>query len=224
MDFLLLIIFVLAVAAIIYGLHAAAQRRKELSAWAARHGLSFDKARDHSFDSRFPEFKCLRRGRSRYAYNVMRGDWTGMPIIAFDYHYTTGSGKNRSDHHFSAVTIAGPVPLRPLFIRREGFLDKVTEFLGLDDIDFESAEFSRKFYVKSPDKRWAYDVIHQRMMEYLMAAPAFSIRFGRRHVIAWRSGNLEPAQFEAAAELISGMLDRLPEYLIRQQAEQAPQT
>ena len=213
----IVIIVILVIAGISYAFYAAAQRRKELAAWAYANGMSFDPSKDRSFDARYGNFQCLRQGHSRYAYNIMSGRWSDLPITAFDYHYATGSGKNRSDHYFSAVIIAGPVPLKPLYIRREGFFDKLTEFFGFDDIDFESAEFSRKFFVKSPDKRWAYDVIHQRMMEYLLAAPDFGIQFDLMHIIAWHSRKFSPADFQAAAEMISGILDRLPEYLVRQQ-------
>jgi hypothetical protein len=44
----------------------------------------------------------------------------------------------------------------------------VAGFFGFDDIDFESSEFSSRFIVKSADKRFAYDVIHPRMMEFLL--------------------------------------------------------
>ena len=215
----IVIIVILVIAGIAYAYYAAAQRRKELIAWAHSHGMSFNPSKDHGFDDRHSNFKCLRRGHSRYAYNIMEGRWGEMPIMAFDYHYATGSGKNRSDHYFSAVIITSGIPLKPLYIRREGFFDKLTEFFGFDDIDFESAEFSRKFYVKSSDKRWAYDVIHQRMMEYLMAAPDFGIQFDLMHIIAWRGRKFKPADFEAAAGLISGILDRLPEYLLKKQIE-----
>ena len=215
------LIAVVIVVAIIYGFHAAAQRRKKLSAWAMNNGLSFDSSKDRGMDDRFGEFKCLRRGSSRHAFNIMEGDWAGLPMTAFDYHYETGSGKNRSTHRFSAVILASPIPLKPLYIRREGFFDKLTEFFGFDDIDFESAEFSRRFYVKSPDRRWAYDVIHQRMMEYLLSGPDFAVQFDRGHVIAWRSGMFQPADFAAAAEFVRGIFERLPEYLIRRQRDQA---
>ena len=56
-----------------------------------------------------------------------------------------------------------------LLIRPEGFFDKVAGAFGFDDIDFESEEFSRAFFVKSSDKRFAYDVLHPRMLELLMA-------------------------------------------------------
>jgi hypothetical protein len=215
----IVIIAIVVIAAIAWAYYAAAQRRKELCAWAHSNGMNFSPAKDHSFDDYFSNFKCLRKGHSRYAYNIMEGQWNDLSIKAFDYHYATGHGKNRSDHYFSAVILASGIPLKPLYIRRERFFDKLTEFIGLDDIDFESAEFSRKFYVKSSDKRWAYDVIHARMMEYLMAAPDFSIQFDLMHIIVWRSQKFKPADFQAAAELIRGILDRLPEYLLKKQIE-----
>ena len=220
MHVVFVLVFVLILAGVICAFYAAAQRRKTLSAWAMGNGLSFDPSKDRHMDDRFAEFKCLRQGSSRHAYNIMEGDWSGLAIAAFDYRYETGSGKNRSVHHFSAAILASPIPLKPLYIRREGFFDKLTEFFGLDDIDFESAEFSRRFYVKSADRRWAYDVIHQRMMEYLLSGPDFALQFDRGHVIAWRSRTFKPADFTAAAEFIRGIYDRLPEYLIRRQEGQ----
>ena len=217
--FVLIVIVVLT--AIAVGMYFAAQRRKELAAWAQSKGLRFRPGKDRGMDDRFEEFKCLRRGHSRYANNLIEGPWEGMNLTAFDYHYTTGSGKHQSHHSFSAVILKSPVPLKPLSIRREGFFDKITEFFGFDDIDFESAEFSRAFYVRSPDRRWAYDVIHQRMMEYLMTAPNFAIQFDHSHVMAWGSRQAKPADFEAAIGLICGIVDRLPEYLVRQQTQQA---
>ncbi len=216
---LIVIIAIVVIAAIAYSYYVTAQRRKELCAWAHSHGMSFTPTKDHGFDDRHSNIKCLRKGHSRYAYNIMEGQWNDLPIKAFDYHYATGSGKSRSDHYFSAVILASGIPLKPLYIRREGFFDKLTEFFGFDDIDFESAEFSRKFYVKSSDKRWAYDVIHARMMEYLMAAPDFGIQFDLMHIIAWRERKFKPADFQAGAELISGIIDRLPEYVVKQQVQ-----
>lgn len=193
----------------------ASRRRKELAAFAAEHGLSFDEGKDRGKDDRYVAFKCLRRGRSRYAYNIMSGQLHGLTMEAFDYHYVTGSGKNRRTHRFSALIASSPVPLRPLLIRRENIFDKVTEFFGLDDIDFESAEFSNKFFVKSSDRRWAFDVIHQRTMDYLLNAPPFSIQFDESSIIAWRSSRFSPGDFDSACVLIKGILDLLPDYLFR---------
>lgn len=227
MQFLVPLIIVVVLVVVGFGIYSSFRRRKEMIVWSSRNGLSFDPRHDYSMDSRFAEFTCLDRGHSRYAYNIMRGLWSEpgdeddpLPICAFDYHYVTGSGKNRTTHRFSAVIVESPIPLKGLFIRPEGFFDKVSEFFGADDIDFESAEFSREFYVKSLDKRWAYDVIHQRMMEYLLRVPRFHVQFSRTHVIAWRSRCFSVADFGTAVRLIRGMLKRLPDYLVRRQLGQ----
>lgn len=225
MEVVIVLFVVVFIGAIIYARYAAAKRRKELAAWAQGKGLSFDPSNDKGMDERFPEFDCLRQGSDRYAFNRMEGDWSGRRLLGFDYHYETQSTDSKGrrtthDHHFSAVILDSTVPLKPLFMRPEGFFDKVTEFFGYDDIDFESAEFSRKFYVKSPDKRWAYDVIHQRTMEFLLEMPRFTIKFDRQQVIAYRSSRFKPGDFTAAVEVIAGILDRLPEYVVQQQTGQ----
>jgi hypothetical protein len=147
----------------------------------------------------------------------MAGRHHDRELMAFDYQYTTGSGKNKHTHRFSAMIVVSPIPLKPLFIRREGFFDKITEFFGADDIDFESAEFSRKFFVKSPNKKWAYDVIHQRMMEYLLTAPKLSIQMSGDSIIAWSNLTFSTKDFQDAFGMIEGIIERFPEYLVKQQ-------
>jgi hypothetical protein len=154
----------------------------------------------------------------------MRGQWQEKQFVGFDYHYETYSRDSKGrrqthHHHFSGVILTSPIPLKPLYIRPEGFFDKITEFFGADDIDFESAEFSRKFYVKSPDRRWAYDVIHTRMMEFLLEQPRFSLQFDPSCIIAWNKRRFSPQDFATAGDLIHGLLDRLPNYLVKQQME-----
>jgi len=112
-------------------------------------------------EERFPNFTCLQEGSNRYACNIMQGTDAGHGVCAFDYHYetySTDSKGNRTTYHynFSVVIISTGLPLKPLSIRRETFFDKVGAFLGCEDINFESAEFSRAFFVKSPDRRWAF--------------------------------------------------------------------
>lgn len=194
-----------------------AQRRKTLEAWAARHGLAFSPGRDASFDERYRAFHCLRRGHSRAAYNIARGAWGAYRVTTFDYRYVTGSGKNRQTHTFSAALVQASVPLKPLELRPEGIFDKVTEFFGLDDIDFESAEFSRTFHVNSPDRRWAYDVLHQRTIEFLLSQPRFSMQFDSDSVLVWNGRRFSGTDFDAAIGTAVGVLDRLPAYLLEQQ-------
>ena len=211
----------LFVTLIIISAFYAAKRREQLAKWAASQGLSFRRDRDHSFDEHYSEFKQLRHGSNRYAHNIMSGEWGDCQLHAFDYHYETRSrsskGRRRTHHHhFSAIILSTPLPLQPLMIRPEGFFDKITEFFGYDDIDFESAEFSRRFYVKAEDRRWAFDVLHARTMQFLLDAPTFTIQFDRRNIMAWRTNRFKAIDFEQAIGNVTGILDRLPDYLLKQ--------
>ena len=220
--FILIIIAVIAliIAGVIVKHKKAEGRRKELAGWAFSKGLNFSPGRDGSIDNRY-SFKCLQRGSNRYGYNIIEGNLGNRPVCAFDYHYEThhtdSKGNRQTSHHyFSAVIVDSGLPLKPLFIREERLFDKLADFVGFNDIDFESAEFSKKFYVKSPDKKWAYDVLHQATMEFMLQSLQYDIEFLGRHVIAYRNKTFKAGYFEEALILVNGILDRLPESLIQE--------
>jgi hypothetical protein len=198
------------------------KRRKELAGWAQVNGLKFLPEKDHSVWMRYQLFKCLQRGEDRYAYNIMVGTSGTRVMSAFDYHYETHStnskGQRQTHHHYlSALVVDAGLPLKPLFIRPEGLLDKVTEFVGIEDIDFESAEFSQKFFVKSPDRRWAYDVLHQKTMELMLAYPRFHIDFQGSQVMAYFDNKtFTLGEFGSALKVVTGILDYLPESVVRE--------
>lgn len=221
--FIILVIVVGVVGAIL-----AAKRKKELQHWAASQDLYFNPAKQYGMDEMFPAFKCLRQGSRRYAHNVTSGQWREREVVAFDYHYETYShgkrGRRTHHHHFSAVIVTAGIPLRTLFLRPEGFLDKLGNLVGFDDIDFESAEFSRKFYVKSEDRKFAYDVLHPRIMEYLLNMPQYTIQFDENHIIAYRSSRFNAETFQSALDVASEILDQLPEYLRRELKERTEYT
>jgi len=214
---LLIILILIGIAA--FGFVAWQQdkkRREALRVWAAGRSWNIDTDRQRDWHQRFPGLKLFTKGHSRWGRNIVTGQFRDRPATALDYKYTTGSGKNRTTHRVSLVILQVDFPTIPLFIRRENPFDKVGEFFGADDIDFESAEFSRKFYVKSPDKRWAYDVIHTRAMEYLLKAPSFNIEFGHGEIAVYRGGWPDPDRHEQALKLAGDLLDMIPDYVIKQ--------
>ena len=221
MDMFTLFFFIFFIVIIAVGIYMLNRRRKEsrkreLAGWAFSRNLNFIDANDEEMEDRYPHFKCLQQGKHRYAYNIIEGNIDNRMICAFDYHYETSDGKNTQDHYFSAVILDAGLFLKPLFIRDENFLDKVADFFGFDDIDFESSEFSRKFYVKAPDRKWAYDVLHQETMEFLLDSPRFTLEFHGRHVISYRKNTFTVKDFEEALHLITGILDRLPKSLVQE--------
>lgn len=165
-----------------------------------------------------PALALLSRGHSRRCGCLVRGELDGRPLALFDYQYVTGHGKNRTTHRYAVAIVDLPFPVRPLRIRPEHAFDKVGEFLGADDIDFESAEFSARFHVSSDDRKWAYDVIHARMMEFMLTAPSgFALEMGSHEIAVFKRGQARPADYEAAIGLIEGFRERIPDYIVRQQ-------
>jgi hypothetical protein len=216
MAIVILVLFlVLIVGGAIYGNYTSEQRRKALSAIAQRRGWTFCPEHNTGIEARFPAFACLFEGSDRYAFNVLEGMVKQGHACGFDYHYETESTDSKGDrtthqHLFSALVLDVGLPLRPLLIRPETFFDKIGAFFGYDDIDFESDEFSRRFCVKAEERRWAFDVIGQATMEFLLAAPEFTIQFAGRSVMAVRTGVFDPDEFEQALAVVAGIIDRLP--------------
>jgi hypothetical protein len=220
---LIIIAFIaIAVGVAVWSARMKDKRRQEMAGWAQANGLKFLPEKDHSVWLRYQLFKCLQRGDNRYACNVMLGTAGKRVTCGFDYHYETHStnskGQRQTHHHyFSALVVDAGLPLKPLFIRPEGLFDKVTEFVGLEDIDFESAEFSQKFFVKAPDRRWAYDVLHQKTMELMLTYPRFHIEFQGSQVMAYYDNrNFTLAEFSSALKVVTGILDYLPESVVRE--------
>lgn len=193
------------------------KRREALRLWAKQKGWHLTHSRIRSLHRDYPALKIFQKGHSRNARNVIKGDFHERPVTLMDYTYTTGHGKNRSTHNRGVVILACDFPTAPLFIRRENPLDKVGEFFGADDIDFESSEFSRKFFVKSSDRKWAYDVIHTRTMDYLMKIPSiFTIEFGFGEIVIYQNGRCGTDNYEKALEMAWDIHELIPDYVVRQ--------
>jgi Protein of unknown function (DUF3137) len=193
---------------------AARKRREGLFELAQRLNLDFDAGRDSEIASRFNFLKQLAQGDSRYASNVISGNYRQNKILAFDYHYSTGSGKNRQEHNLSFFILILQGSLLPqITIRPEGFFDRVAETFGLQDIKFESAEFSKAFCVRSPDKKFAYDVCNAKMMEYLLANRQLHIEIENEVIALVFNTRIAVEQFEFDLQRLIEIRSRLPEYL-----------
>ena len=204
----------------IYSTVAARKRREGLFALAQKLNLSFDGGQDFGIADRFSFLKQLAQGANRYATNVLSGNYRQNEILAFDYHYETyteGKGGRQTHHHwFSFFILTLPTSFPDLTIRRENFFLKVAEVFGYHDIKFESVEFSKTFCVRSPDKKFAYDVCNAQMMEYLLANRDLSVEIESEVIAIAFDNRLAVEQFELNLQRLIEIRTRLPEYLFTQ--------
>jgi hypothetical protein len=206
------------IASVIWALVAARKRREAFAEIAARLGLAFSPDHDRSLAARFQFLDKLAQGENRYAYNIMSGDYGGHSIFAFDYHYETHSRDSKGNrqthhHHFSFFILMLERSFPELTIAREGIFSKIAQTFGYDDIDFESHEFSRKFCVRSKDKKFAYDICHTRMMEYLLANPDLTIEIEDCALAIAFSRCLKPEEIEPNLDRLVQIRLLLPNYL-----------
>ena len=81
-------------------------------------------------------------------------------------------------------------------------------------ISFESEAFNDQFAVTAQDTKFAYDVIHPRQMEYLMANPPASFRIADDW--AWFSPGVHSQPAIAHSSLfLHGFLARIPRFVWR---------
>lgn len=206
------------IASAVYSFIAAQKRREAMLGLATRLGLAFDPGNDRSLPGRFGFLKQLAQGSNRYATNVLSGNYRQHEIFGFDYHYETYStdskGNRTTEHHwFSFFILTLPIVFPELTIRREGFFTKIAEVFGYQDINFESGEFSKTFNVRSPDKKFAYDVCNAQMMEYLLANRDLSIEIENNVIALAFNSRLAVEQIEFNLQRLVEIRTRLPEYL-----------
>lgn len=217
----LIALFVLA--AVGFGVlvwHFERKRRLAMQALAAELGFRYA-ARDPSglqarLERLFPQ---LDDGENRYAYNVVWGERNGHRLHLFDQHYETYSRDSKGrrtthHHHRSFVAVDHDLDLGRLDLRPEGWFDKVASVFGFDDIDFESAEFSRRYHVKAQDRKLAYDVVHPQMIEFLLRVePLHLSAAGTMLLLRRGSGRMSPTELRQLAMHAEAFLERIPRYV-----------
>jgi len=215
--FILLVICAM-VAIVVVQAHLARKRREAMAGLAARLGLRYSAGKDHELARQYRFLDRLARGSSRYAFNVLFGDFRGHRVLAFDYHYATHStdskGRRRTHHHYlSFFILTLPRAFKEVTVAREGVLSKLAQAIGFDDIDFESHEFSRRYCVRSSDKRLAYDVCNGQMIEYLLANPDLTLEIEGNALAIGFDARLAVEQVEHNLNRLVDIREKLPDYL-----------
>lgn len=227
MPVLLAVIGFSAVIALAVHAHKAAKKRREdLRRVAAELGLRYTSDPDPLHDDEYAHFEIFRRGSKQRAYNTLAGAvellGSACTLKAGDFTYTTTSTDSKgreseTKHHFSYLIVHLPYETMPdLLIRREGIFDKIGGVFGFDDIDFESGAFSRKYFVRSPNRKFAYDVCHQRMQEFLLDTSPSCVDIERSRMCVTRGGRVwKPEEFRTMIAWSDAFLERWPDFVVK---------
>ncbi|MBC2602129.1 hypothetical protein [Puniceicoccus vermicola] len=205
-----------------YGWLQQKKRREALAALARKHGLQFFPEKNKTEIRQFEFIDPIRKGSNRYLYNRLRGDMDGRTLETFDFHYethSTDSKGNRTTHHYhgSSFLLMLPGAFPELRIYREGIFQKFAQMLGFDDIDFESVEFSKRYNVKSRDKKFAYDFCNARMIDYLLDEEDLNIEVEGAWLVLAFSRKTKVEDWERNVARLGSIFGLMPEYLFEEE-------
>lgn len=180
---------------------------------------------DDSLIAQFDGVRPFGEGHSRRTENVITGTARGtVPLVAFNYQWKTthtrtvsdGKGGTRTetytkDHAQPILALRLPVPTPNLVIGADSLFGRL---FGGGTIDFESSEFNRVFDVTSSHPKFAHDVIHPRMMEFLLQARPPQLIMYRGMLISY-PGVHDPSEVARLSDLLVAFLARIPGFVWR---------
>lgn len=208
------ILFIIAgIAIFAVGYFIQKWRREKMEKVAKGLGLRFRSGKDKDLPRQYQFLDKLSQGRNRYARNILTGDYKGNPTTCFDFHYTVGAGKNKRHVSCSFFMLHLEKRFPELRIATEGLFSKFAQSLGFDDIDFESHEFSRRYVVRSDDKKFAYDVCNARMIEHLLKSPVEHLEIDGNCMALGFDRRINPEGIEYQLFRLVKIRERLPNYL-----------
>lgn len=217
---MLAVLIVLLVAAVAGGAawlawHAERQRRARYLAVAADNGLTYT-PRDDSWARRF-DGAPFGRGSSRRATHVLRGQWGGREAVVFSYRYVVqhnnGQHTTSTTYRFTVCALRLPVAVPRLELTSENVLTRLAGAFGFEDLELENEDFNRRFRVSADDRRFAYDVLHPRAMEQVLAWPALNLRLSGADALLWERGTCDPEHVLSRLAALSQVVDGIPAYV-----------
>jgi len=161
----------------------------------------------------FQGFSPFGKGYSRVISNAVIGGLPWGTFYTFDYRYVTGAGKSRQEHRCGIAAFRVPLNFVKLELRPEGFMDALGGVLGLRDIQFESDEFNREYHVTSANDRFAFDVLHPGMMEFLLSLPKLNWQLMGPYIVLTQNGYWSVEMLDSLVTAAERFVQLIPDYV-----------
>ena len=221
---ILLVVGVVVVALVAYlSWEAEKARTAELQAYAARRGWTYT-PRDDSWHETFTG-SPFTSGHGRRSTKVLHGPHDGREAAVFDFvFHTTETSTNAQGHtthrevphRFNVVALSLGAATPGLSVSPEGVFGRLVGRIFNTDIELESDDFNRAFTVNADDRRFAFDVLHPRMMELLLRHRDTAWRIDRGWLLTVEDGTYELPVVEQRLAYADAILDLLPDFLREQ--------
>ena len=144
----------------------------------------------------------FRRGKNRYASNIITGKYKGQLVYLFDYHYTTGDKYSKVRHCQSVAIMQHDLRIPEVRIYPPAFMEKVGNVAeyGKIQLQFDNEPFSSHFSVFASDAAVGDQIFHQPMMEYFLRHPDMSVEVGDGWIATCKEARHIPEEIPRRAE------------------------
>jgi hypothetical protein len=204
--FVLFFIVVVVVGGVSYFM--GQQRIRDIAAFAAAHSLTV-LGSDWDLDDR--GFALFRAGNRRYWRNVLRGQWSALPVVYCDYSYVVSDGKNQNTYSFSNVIATLGMQMPQVRVSPRSAIGALAEkSIGAPGIRFESIDFNDRFDVQADDDAFAVELIDAQMIETLLGLDhGYHVVFGPEDVMVY-THRLPVAEIGALFDATALIVQRVP--------------
>ena len=212
------IFFVVAFAALAFFIYfhnrkKERERTEQFRAVAAQLAWKFAEESPLNMIAGLEHFTVFNQGHSKEIKNFMYGEANGVKAAVFDYVFVTGSGKHRSVHHQS-VTYLEPANLRvPYFsLRPEGFMTKIFQAFGYQDIDFgQRPEFSKQYLLRGQEEPAIRQAFNDRLLSFFESYHGTCVDGGGNQLFIFRAGHrFQPQEIQSQLALALNIFALLP--------------
>lgn len=146
-----------AIGLVVFGVRHAKklerERREALARLAQRLRLAFAPEGSAALLAELDQLIGTRHKHSARVRNLLSGKRDGIPFELADYSFVTGGGKHSHHHQHSVVVVRPGFPVPDFHLRHENWLDKIGDYVGWHDLDFDHRpEFSRRYFLRGKDE------------------------------------------------------------------------
>jgi hypothetical protein len=209
------VIIGLIVALTVYAWQKEKERTRALELTASQLGWSFAATAPLNMIAGLERFALFDQGHTRKIKNFMYGEASGVKAAVFDYVYITGHGKNRHTHYQSVVYLEPAYLQLPFFsLRPEGFMYKVFQAFGYQDIDFgQRPEFSKQYILRGQDEQSIRQTFTDGLLAFYEGYGGTCTDGGGNQLFVYRAGyRFLPGEIQSYVGLALQALSLFPRY------------
>ncbi|MBS1701150.1 MAG: hypothetical protein JST12_05785 [Armatimonadetes bacterium] len=158
-------------------------------------------------------FPLFGHGSARRIEPALVGqDRDGNYWFLFDYRYTVSSGKSSTTYHFSVVVAQVPLMLPTMSLAPENVGYSIGKFLGMREMQVESEEFNKRYFIKTTDEKMTLDLLNPIAIETLLRQPPYEWQMAGPYVMLHLSGQIQPELYEGLTVCIREFLAQVPAF------------